>query len=284
MDSEALSYFIRRLDGYEIDSELDLECSLSVAMRNEELKNINLAKRNMIYERRLPTCIRSIYSADEGHFFWVYSDWHRQPFSVFRCDEAFLNVEMMYFGTDIEVNSIFNMLGEIFPCYAIGFGGIVLHSTLMSYRGHGILLAAPSGTGKSTHAHLWRNAGLADIINGDMALCKKSGEQWMAHGIPWCGSSNECSNQSLPLAMIVILEQYSENIAVRLKPSDALAGVLNNVLVPYRNQKLIEKLLDLVVDIIAGLPVLLLRCRPDVDAVMTLKQEMDRLLDGGGKQ
>ena len=49
------------------------------------------------------------------------------------------------------------------------FDAFLMHGVLMDVEGHGILLCAESGTGKSTHAALWQRL-LGErlrIINGD---------------------------------------------------------------------------------------------------------------------
>ena len=158
-----------------------------------------------------------------------------------------------------------------------------MHSVLMEYMGQAILLAAPSGTGKSTHSDIWSDSGLAHIINGDRTLCKKIGDQWTAFGIPWCGSSNICENKGFPISAVIVLEQHDINEIVRLEPLDALVRLLPNIEDPFWIPELYSKMLDCIDGIISELPIYLLRCRPDIDAVMTLKREMDRLLDEGGR-
>ena len=65
----------------------------------------------------------------------------------------------------------------------------MLHGVLMEWQGKGIILTASSGTGKTTHARLWREYENALIINGDRVLIRKEEGQWYAFGTPWSGSS-----------------------------------------------------------------------------------------------
>ena len=56
---------------------------------------------------------------------------------------------------------------------AVNAGGIIFHSAYIGFRNEGILFTAPSGTGKSTQAELWRKWREADVINGDRSLGDK---------------------------------------------------------------------------------------------------------------
>ncbi len=82
---------------------------------------------------------------------------------------------------------------------------------------------------------------------------------------------------------IVVLEQSETNSVRRLDPLDALTHLLPNILAPKWEPTLYNKALDRLDEIIPEIPIYLLRCRPDIDAMLTLKREMDRLLDQGGK-
>ena len=177
----------------------------------------------------------------------------------------------------------YEVLGYVLQNFALSKGGLIFHGVLMDYQGYGIILSAPSGTGKSTHAHLWRDHGYAGIINGDKALCRNIDGVWTGFGIPWCGSSSESENRQVPLAAIVVLEQSDVNSVQRLNPLDALTHLLPNIHAPKWETTLYNKALDRLDELIPEVPIYLLRCRPDVDAMMTLKQEMDRLPDQDDK-
>lgn len=104
---------------------------------------------------------------------------------------------------------------------------------------------------------------------------------WTGFGMPWCGSSGECENRQVPILAIVVLEQGEENAVRRLDPLDALTHLLPNVIAPKWEAALYGKALDRLDEIIPEIPIYLLRCRPDAEAMLTLKTEMDRLLEGG---
>lgn len=170
--------------------------------------------------------------------------------------------------------------GHLFARMVLDEGGLVLHAVVMRWRGRAILFSAASGIGKTTQAGLWRQAVDVDIINGDRALCTRSEGNWTVHGQPWCGSSRQCLNTSAPLGAIVLLEQAGVNEAERLSPFDAVLGLLPRVFAPPWDPASLDKVLTALDSITEQVPVLRLRCRPDLDAVHTLKRELDSLLFG----
>ena len=103
----------------------------------------------------------------------------------------------------LEESGIFRMLAE--------HGGVVLHSSyIITQRGEALLFSAPSGTGKSTQAELWRSYAGAKVINGDRALVKAENGV-TANGILFSGTSGISENVTAPLRAIVLLRQSEKN-------------------------------------------------------------------------
>jgi len=153
----------------------------------------------------------------------------------------------------------------------------VFLGVVMEYQGRGVILSAPSGTGKTTHANIWCNLGLSTIINGDRALCRCIDGTWTAFGMPWCGSSGICENRPVPIHAIVVLEQHGENLVKRLGPLEALTRLLLNTFAPAWEPALYIKMLDRLDEIIPAVPIFLLQCRPDTEAAFVLKSALDSL-------
>ena len=231
-------------------------------------------KRGLLYTR--------IRKTVDGGYLWMFGKKALDNLA-FSTNSDWGVIKLLFDHTGTDGDLAYEYLIEVVICALLNFGGVIFHGAVLDYQKRGIILSAPSGTGKTTHAQLWRDAGFADIINGDRALCRKTEGQWKVFGMPWCGSSGESENRQVPLAAIVVLEQSDVNSVRRLNPLDALTHLLPNIQAPKWETTLYNKALDRLDEIIPEVPIYLLRCRPDVDAMMTLKQEMDRLPDQGGK-
>ena len=178
----------------------------------------------------------------------------------------------------------FRNLGLMFAYSIISRSGLVLHAVVMEWRGKAILISAASGTGKSTHAHLWQETEQVEIINGDRALCGVEDGIWTAYGQPWCGSSGECLNTSAPIGAVVLLERGEVNSVERLKPFDAVLGLLPRTFAPPWDAELMDAVLGHLDSLAASVPVFRLRCRPDAEAVETLKAALEPLFTQSGGQ
>ena len=94
----------------------------------------------------------------------------------------------------------------------------LIHGVLMDADGHGILLCAESGTGKTTHSSLWlRLLGeRCRIINGDKPLIRVIDGIPYGYGTPWCGKENININDKVVLTDICFLERSQDNFASEL--------------------------------------------------------------------
>ena len=171
----------------------------------------------------------------------------------------------------------FEMLGRLLPFCLIEKEALVIHGALMEYDNKGIILSAPSGTGKSTHAHFWRDNYRGLIINGDRSLCRKKDGIWTGYGMPWCGSSGEYINRDVPIRAIVVLQQAEENEVRLLTPLEGFQRMYENLVLPQWDKDKVNQGLDLFDDMLANIPVYLLKCRPEAEAAAVLKREIDKL-------
>ena len=150
-------------------------------------------------------------------------------------------------------------------------GGVVFHASYILYQGKAILFTAPSGTGKSTQADLWKDLRGARIINGDRAVIRVVDGQTVACGIPFAGSSEYCDNVTAPLAAIVYLSQAPQTTISRLSGFRAFRRVWEGCSVNTWDRTDVEKATGIVETIIRRVPVYYLPCTPDESAVAALE-------------
>lgn len=154
-------------------------------------------------------------------------------------------------------------------------GVIHLHSSFVLYKEHAILFTGPSGIGKTTQAELWRDYLGATIVNGDVSLIRKKNGVWYAYGAPVHGSSPYCENMQAPIAGVVTLQQSTENCLERMGSYESLCFCLKEIYQPDMAQESQEILLDTIDGLFSEIPVYRLSCRPDEDAVLLVKKELN---------
>jgi hypothetical protein len=145
--------------------------------------------------------------------------------------------------------------------------GLVIHGSAMKYNNEGIIFSAPSGTGKTTHTTLWETHKNAEIINDDSPAIRMFEEDVFVYGTPWSGSSSKFTNDKLPLKAIVLLEQSQQNEMLKLDVLQSVSKLMPRILLPYQDERLMKIAIDNVSQLIARVPIYLLRCRPDVEAM-----------------
>lgn len=149
---------------------------------------------------------------------------------------------------------------------------LVLHSSFIEYEGKAILFTAPSGTGKSTQANLWKKYEGTEIINGDRSIVHRTAPGvFQMHGLPFCGSSQIHVNKEMPLGAIVFIEQHPTNIVEPMSPAHAFGKLYGEMSINSWNREAVEKSMQIIENLVASIPMVHLKCNMEQDAVNTLK-------------
>lgn len=171
------------------------------------------------------------------------------------------------------ISQLQGVLGEIFfrNCL-LQYEGIVIHAAAITCDNKGIIFSAPSGTGKTTQAKLWKKYMGAKIINADRPAIRTIEEVTYIYGTLWNGTSKEYTNARVRLHMIVMVEQSPTNEIIRLIGKEAVAKVMPRCFLPYCTHEIMDLALKNIEKIIGKTPVYLLKCRPDKEAVELVNQ------------
>ncbi|MBQ6705985.1 MAG: hypothetical protein IJN07_00545 [Clostridia bacterium] len=148
-------------------------------------------------------------------------------------------------------------------------GGAVLHGSAIAYRGEGVIFSAPSGTGKSTHTTFWKECFGDEVIfvNDDKpALHFPENDRPIVYGNPWSGKTDLNTNIAVPLKAIVFLERGEENAIRQLDFTESMFHISEELVRPFMDEKLGEKLVDRMVQLALGTPVYLLTCTKEPKA------------------
>lgn len=156
------------------------------------------------------------------------------------------------------------------------FSALLFHAARISYEDTGIIFCAPSGTGKTTQAELWKQWKQAEILCNDRTLIRKTGEGFLTYGIPMDGSKPVGSTQCCPLGTVILLLQGEENRIQRLMPMLAVTKMMEQVVIDTWNPEFHEEAIDFLFHLIKKVPVYQLICTPDQKAVDQLYEQLQR--------
>ena len=129
--------------------------------------------------------------------------------------------------SQIESNYLYREVAEQLSQYGV----VLIHGSAVAVDGEGYIFVAPSGTGKSTHTRLWREAfgNRAVMINDDKPLLKCTDEGILVYGSPWNGKHQLSSNISVPLKAVCFLERGEENKIEETASRDAFLSMLKSI-------------------------------------------------------
>lgn len=151
---------------------------------------------------------------------------------------------------------------------------LLMHAAFVDFNGDGIIFTGPSGIGKTTQAELWKKYLGATIVNGDKAFVRNFDGEFYAYGAPWGGSSPYCLNKKSSLKGIVVLLQSDKNSIKRLDSVEATARLLPQIFMHHWDENCVANVLSTFENVLKGVPVWLLECRPDEEAVMITKESV----------
>lgn len=152
----------------------------------------------------------------------------------------------------------------ILRCFAefgLSAGALMIHGSSLALDGEGYLFVAPCGTGKSTHARLWRQTfgERVVMVNDDKPFVRRTPEGVQVCGSPWCGKHGLGNNISVPLKGICILERGRENTISPLAKEEALPMLLPHCYRSLRPEQA-GKEASLAAEILETVPVWRMQC------------------------
>lgn len=144
---------------------------------------------------------------------------------------------------------------------------LLLHASVIRKDGHGYLMTAPSGTGKSTHTYLWyKNIPGCDLMNDDNPVVRIVDGVPVVFGSPWSGKTPCYRNIQAPVGALVRIQQRPKNEIRRMAPVEALAQLLPAASSMKWDRRIYLSILDTLSVLIARVGVYELGCLPDAEA------------------
>lgn len=144
---------------------------------------------------------------------------------------------------------------------------LLVHASVIRNDGWGYLFTAPSGTGKSTHTHLWyKHIPGSDLMNDDNPVVRIVDGQGIVYGSPWSGKTPCYRNIKAPIGGITRLEQAPYNKIERMAPVPAFAALLPAVSSMKWDTYIYMSICKTVGELIQAVPIYHLDCLPDKEA------------------
>ncbi|MCR5449048.1 MAG: hypothetical protein K6F23_06580 [Solobacterium sp.] len=135
-----------------------------------------------------------------------------------------------YFDEYLEKLAVYRKIAEIMPEYDT----VLFHGSAVSVDGCAYLFTAKSGTGKSTHARLWREmlGEKAVMVNDDKPLIRVADDQAVVYGTPWNGKHRLGNNIAVPLKAVCVLQRGTENHIEQISSAEAWPHIMQQTYRP----------------------------------------------------
>ena len=150
----------------------------------------------------------------------------------------------------LEELAVYRKIAEKMPEYDT----FLFHGSCIAVDGEAYLFTAKSGTGKSTHARLWRELlrERAVMVNDDKPLITVGEEGVLIHGTPYNGKHHLGTRITVPLKAICLLERSQDNWIRPVSRAEAFPMLLQQTYRPsdriamVKTVELLEKAAKLV--------------------------------------
>lgn len=166
--------------------------------------------------------------------------------------------------------------GASFYIQLLHFDGLLLHASAIVMDGYAYLFSAPSGTGKSTHTGLWREAfGMerVQMLNDDKPALRRENGIWYAYGTPWSGKTGQNLNIKVPVAGICMLSRGEKNAIAPFTGVSAIHALLEQTVRPPRADRR-ARLLELLNQLFEDVPIWKMQCTISEDAARMAYEAM----------
>lgn len=145
--------------------------------------------------------------------------------------------------------------------------GIIFHCSAIAVDGKAYLFTAPSGTGKSTHAKLWREllGERAVMVNDDKPIIRCVDGNFYVYGSPWNGKHSLDTNCRVKISGICHLQRGVDNQIKKVSPKDILPIILNQTIRPNKPESM-DKLLNFISKMLNSVSLFELKCNTQLES------------------
>ncbi len=149
---------------------------------------------------------------------------------------------------------------------------VTFHCSAIAVDGEVYIFTAPSGTGKSTHARLWREmlGDRAVMVNDDKPMMHLNEDGSVTvYGTPWNGKHGLGENIALPLKSVCVISQAKENRIHKVATKDSLHTLFTQTFIKTNLTEMEPEAMKQVLEVMGGIancPIWHLECNISEEA------------------
>ena len=177
-----------------------------------------------------------------------------------------------YSESYLENNAVHALLAE----KLVEYGVLLMHGSALAMDGEGYIFTAKSGTGKSTHARLWRErfGSRVEMINDDKPMLRIENGSVMVYGTPWNGKHRLGVNDRAPLKAVIHLTRDTKNHINPIAGREAFALIYRQAYVS-RNPETTRRIVAMEEELIRSAAFYRLGCNMEIEAAETAWRGMN---------
>ena len=149
----------------------------------------------------------------------------------------------------------------------LAYNTFLFHGSCIAMDGEAYIFTAPSGTGKSTHARLWREC-FGDrvvMVNDDKPYIRVDENGAVVYGTPFNGKHRLGTDICVPLKAICLLKRGEKNEIASVEKNEAYPLLLQQTYRPQGTEEL-AKTLELLDRLTFSVELYKLNCNMEKDA------------------
>lgn len=215
-------------------------------------------------------CNHGVYMLEDGSYQFVVSDVNGKVCSRMQSTPDFSHCTAALLGDNFRERNygLNNIMMLAFSFSNATKGTLLVHASVIRKDGYGYLMTAPSGTGKSTHTHLWfKHIPGCDLMNDDNPVVRvlENGEA-VIYGSPWSGKTPCYRNIQAPIGAFVRIQQRPKNEIRQMSPIEAFTTLLPAVSSMKWDKRVYTSICQTISRLIGSVKVFELGCLPDAEA------------------
>lgn len=196
-------------------------------------------------------------------------------------DSKFTSLRAAIDWTDPYAGAVLcSMLRIAYSMAVVYHRAVSIHASVVCLQDKGYLFMGKSGTGKSTHASLWREAfEECELLNDDNPTIRLTDEGCKVYGTPWSGKTPCYKNRHCQLAGMARLKQAGHNRFFLQEDIGAFATVLPGCSVIRKDAAHYDALCATLVELVGRVRTGLMQCLPNKDAAIVCRAGLEGITE-----